>query len=87
MMTIKQTSERLGVSLATVYREVRRGRLHCHRFGKRAYRVSEQQLQEYLALCHYEGSVEAWSPPVPVITGSRQNFQHVDVSRLLSARS
>ena len=50
MLTVRQVSLRLGISLALVYREIRTGRLKVHCFGKRAYRISEEQIAAYLAM-------------------------------------
>lgn len=47
MLTPKKLAERLSLSLSMVYRLLTSGELECHRFGA-AYRVSEEQLAEYL---------------------------------------
>lgn len=50
----KQVSDRLNVSLSTVYGLVESGRLGCHRIGqgRGAIRVSEDDLRAYLQACH-----------------------------------
>ena len=50
----KQVSDRLNVSLSTVYGLVESGRLGCHRIGqgRGAIRISEDDLAAYLQACH-----------------------------------
>lgn len=69
MLTVKQVSQRLGISLALVYREIRAGRLPAHCFGKRAYRVSEEQIATYLAMS--QADRQSQSAPV------RRGFGHL----------
>lgn len=49
LMTVRQVSERLNVSPATVYALVSEGRISAHRFGLRrgTIRISEDSLQQY----------------------------------------
>jgi excisionase family DNA binding protein len=55
MMLLKprDVAQRLNVSLSTVYGLVESGKLACHRIGCRrgAVRVSEQDLDAYVASC------------------------------------
>ena len=48
LLTVEQVAERLQISLSLVYREIPSGRLLSHRFGKRYYRVSEENLEIYV---------------------------------------
>lgn len=47
MMTPKQLSQRLSLSVSMIYRLLTSGDLECYRFGS-AYRVSEEQLNAFL---------------------------------------
>ena len=47
MLTPKQLSEKLALSLSMVYRLLASGELECYRFGS-TYRVSEEQLHQFL---------------------------------------
>ena len=64
MLTVKQVAERLNVSIQLVYQEIADGVLGHHRFGKRAIRVSEEQLAAYAAQTKQESEpeTEGWSP-------------------------
>lgn len=85
MLTIKEVSHRIGISIALVYREIHAGRLRAHCFGKRAYRVSEDDLTAYFA----DAKVTA-DPPVRERQVPKQRditrFKHLDVNQLLSER-
>jgi excisionase family DNA binding protein len=50
-MRVKEVAKRLEISTATVYAMIATGKLNCHRvgLGRGVIRVSEEQLQEYLA--------------------------------------
>lgn len=48
MLTVKQVSERLNVSVGLVYKIIQQGKLNAHRINS-AYRISEEQLSAYLA--------------------------------------
>ena len=48
MLTVKQVSDRLGVSLSMAYGLIKRGELGCHKIG-RCIRVSVSQLNNYLS--------------------------------------
>lgn len=56
MMTVKQASERLNVSVATVYALVSAGKLACHRVGvgKGRIRITESDIEAYLSLCRQD---------------------------------
>ena len=90
MLTVKEVAQQLGVSPGLVYREISCGRLRCHRFGKRTYRISEADVREYIATC--------LRPLERVETPLREDrrreakvncdgFRHIDVSRLLSRQT
>lgn len=90
--TIKQVSERLGISQSLVYREIRDGRLKCHCFGRRTYRVGEEDLSEYLAVCAHQRMPEAEELGRPMNRQQAKGknsglFRHIDVSRLLARQS
>jgi excisionase family DNA binding protein len=46
--TVEEVAEQLGVSLATIRRAIRDGRLATHRFG-RAVRIAADDLETFLA--------------------------------------
>jgi excisionase family DNA binding protein len=48
MLTIAEVAQRLQISVSLVYREIHAGRLRCHRFGRRCYRVAPEDLEVYL---------------------------------------
>lgn len=48
MHSIQEVSKRLGISRSLVYAEIHAGNLHAHRFGKRTYRVSDEDLASYV---------------------------------------
>jgi excisionase family DNA binding protein len=90
MLTVKDVARRLGVSPGLVYGEIRCGRLRCHRFGKRAYRVSEADVQQYIAACRQRdcdsvGTSQDTRPKTAC--ADHTGFRHIDVSRLLSRRT
>jgi excisionase family DNA binding protein len=88
VFTIEQVCERLGISRSLCYREIRSGNLRAHRFARRAYRVSPEDLADYIAR-----SVEPTPTPKPVSStplrskGEQSSFRHIDVSRWLSSQS
>jgi excisionase family DNA binding protein len=88
MLTIQQVCQKLGISRSLCYREIQSGNLRAHRFARRAYRVSPDDLADYIAR-----SVEpAPMPKSAPLTGLRPkrahgSFRHVDVSRWLSSQS
>ena len=84
-LTPKEVRQELNVSVSLVYKEIRSGNLLSHRFGKRAYRISEVDLQRYVAerSSANDGQVDAQ----PVERGnSPSQFKHLDVSQLLSSQ-
>jgi len=87
LLTVKEISHRTGISLALVYREIHAGRLRAHCFGKRTYRVSEEDLAAYLAETRLvpEDQQTAGRHETPRRRQSTQ-FKHLDVSRLLSSQ-
>ena len=48
MRSIQEVSKRLGISRSLVYAEIHAGNLHAYRFGKRTYRVSDEDLASYI---------------------------------------
>ncbi len=47
-LDVKAAAKRIGISQATLYREVRRGEIAYRRFGKRRILFDEAHIQEYL---------------------------------------
>ena len=88
MFTIDQVCQRLGISRSLCYREIRSGNLRAHRFARRTYRVSPEDLADYIAR-----SVAPTPAPEAVSMTRRRlkrehgAFQHVDVSQWLSSQS
>ena len=88
VLTAKEASKRLGISVALVYREIQSGRLECFRFGKRTYRISEEQLEDYLMACSKSDDVDGGGCIKVQPPGDWPRcFSHVDVSRLLSSQN
>lgn len=90
--TIKQVSERLGISQSLVYREIRDGRLKCHCFGRRTYRISDEELAAYMDACTHERMTEVMESDrsksrQPAKGNGPGLFRHIDVSRLLARQS
>ena len=56
LLTVRQVAERLNVSASCVYQLVESGKIPNHRIGlgRGAIRVSEADLEEYLASCRRE---------------------------------
>jgi excisionase family DNA binding protein len=75
-MTVKQASERLEISAASVYAMVASGRLRCYRVGngRGAIRISEDHLAAYLQAAE----PEIKPPAVPV---RRVKLKHLRSSR------
>jgi len=91
MYTVKEVSKRLSISLALVYREIHAGNLPARRFGKRTYRVSEADLDQYLCKSRAQPTQPVRTPR-SVSTVARPatlngKFKHIDVSRWLDSRS
>ncbi len=67
-LTVRQVAKRLNVSASCVYQLVETGKLPNHRIGlgRGAIRVSEADLEEYLASCRREKMSETprWAPRV-----------------------
>lgn len=47
-LTVEQVAHQLQLSRSLVYREIQAGRLPCHQFGVRCYRVARDDLRRYL---------------------------------------
>jgi excisionase family DNA binding protein len=62
MLTVRQVSSRLALSVSQVYALIGSGKLPCHRFGngRGAIRVSEEQLAHFI-----EASKFTPSAPLP----------------------
>jgi len=61
LLKVTDVQARLNVSQSTVYALIESGKLHCHRIGRGrgAVRVSEEDLQAFLANCRSEQQREA----------------------------
>jgi excisionase family DNA binding protein len=87
VFTIDQVCEQLGISRSLCYREIRAGNLRAHRFARRTYRVSAEDLADYISR-----SVEPLPTPKTVRSSRRPKreqaaFEHLDVSQWLSSQS
>ena len=73
MMTVKQASERLSVSVATVYSLVGSGKLACHRvgLGRGTIRISEADIEAYLERCRNGAA------PVQPARRTKRTFKHL----------
>jgi excisionase family DNA binding protein len=49
-LTVTEAALALHLSKSLVYREIHQGRLRCHRFGARCYRIAVGDLHRYQAL-------------------------------------
>lgn len=87
MYTIEQVCKKLGISRSLCYREIKSGNLRAHRFARRTYRVSPEDLAEYLQRCIELSNGSKDVSPTSHPKGRRTAFQHVDVSRWLSSQS
>lgn len=88
MYTIEEVCQKLGISRSLCYREIQSGNLRAHRFARRAYRVSHDDLADYIARSVEPTPARAAAPT----TRSRPKrergaFRHVDVSQWLSSQS
>ena len=81
-----EVSDQLRVSLSLVYKEIRLGNLVAHRFGRRAYRISEEDLRRYAAERSSDTSGRTEARPKLKKTAPSK-FKHLDVSQLLSSRN
>jgi excisionase family DNA binding protein len=81
-MTVKEAAERLEISLSCTYNLLTSGKLRGtrHGLGRGTWRISEEQLQQYLAAVT-TGAPEA--PCMPVAAPSA--FTELDGGRLLAA--
>jgi excisionase family DNA binding protein len=86
LLSVKQVSERLQISRSLVYREMQNGNLPFHRFGRRTYRISEEDVAAYANAAKSHASSEAAKPSVPTTEAppKQTKFRHIDVTRLLS---
>lgn len=85
-LSVKQVSERLGVSRACIYEMVALGKLSHVRIGARrgTIRIPEQVLEEYLTGAEQVGNSPTYSP-----RGARPQkaFSHLDIQRVVGSRS
>lgn len=89
MQSIRQVSRRLGISRSLTYAEIQAGNLVAHRFGKRTYRVSEEDLANYIEQHKHVGTTPEMAAASSANTAPShpQKFQHLDVSRLLGSQT
>jgi len=84
MLNVNQVGEQLGISPSLVRREIEEGRLAHHVFGKGAIRVSEEDLEDYIAARRHEGERETLLPSASQSKKSNRAFKHLNVSKLTS---
>ena len=60
MLTVKETAQRLNVSIATVYALVAANKLRCHRIGigRGVIRVDPTDIDDFLESTRSEGTVQ-----------------------------
>lgn len=63
LLTVRQTAEALSVSPSLVYRLASEGTLRCYRIGRGALRFREEDIEEYLARCVVEVTLEPQRTP------------------------
>lgn len=68
MLNVREVAERLRVSATCVYQLIEQGKLACHRIGigRGAIRVSEGDLEEFIAGCRNDRNAGARMPPHPI---------------------
>ncbi len=74
LLTVKDVAERLNVSPSLIYQLVESGKLSVHRIGtgRGTIRVSQSDLESYLAACHTETR-----SPSPVLRKTRLKHIHL----------
>lgn len=83
-LSVRQVSERLGVSRSLVYREMRNGSLPFHKFGRRTYRIAEEDVAAYASATKSSAIAAGSASPVREPCPKNGQFRHLNVSRLLS---
>ncbi len=80
MMSIREVSKWLGISRSLVYAEIHAGNLRAHCFGKRTYRVSEEDLASYKEQHGHIAKLpkEITSPAAAAPRGPKE-FKHLNV--------
>lgn len=83
-MTVKEVAGRLELSVSLVYAMLKTGKLRGNRHGLRrgTWRISEEQLQEYLCSTAWAGASDV---PPAIERVSTADFKNLDASRLLAA--
>ena len=69
MFKVPEVAQRLNCGISTVYALLDSGKLGCHRIGRGrgTVRVSEEDLQAFLANCHSGGERVEQRPPQPLV--------------------
>ena len=82
MHSIQEVSKRLGISRSLVYAEIHAGNLQAHRFGKRTYRVSDEDLASYIEQHGHTALLpkEVTSPAAKAAAGGPKSFKHLKVT-------
>lgn len=82
MHSIQEVSKRLGISRSLVYAEIHAGNLQAHRFGKRTYRVSGEDLAAYIEQHGHVAVLphEVASPAAKAAAGGPKSFKHLKVT-------
>jgi excisionase family DNA binding protein len=83
MLTVRECSERLGLSRSFVYQEIRQGRLRHHLFGRRAIRIDQADLQAYIEEHRSAIGTPHQMNRTPQALKRKQQFKHVTVNRAL----
>ena len=69
MFKVPDVAKRLNCSISTIYGLLDSGKFACHRIGRGrgTVRVSEEDLQGFLANCHSGGERVEQLPPQPLV--------------------
>lgn len=88
MLSIQKVSEQLAISRSLVYAEIHAGNLRAHCFGKRTYRVSEEDLASYKEQHGHIAKLpkEITSPAAAAPRGPKE-FKHLNVTPRPSSRN
>ena len=88
MRSIQEVSKRLGISRSLVYAEIHVGNLHAHRFGKRTYRISDEDLASYVEQHGHTAVLptDITSPAAKSAAGTPKSFKHLKISPRSSGR-
>ena len=82
MHSIQVVSKRLGISRSLVYAEIHSSNLQAHRFGKRTYRVSDEDLASYVEQHGHTAVLpkDITNPAAKSAAGAPKSFKHLKVT-------